>query len=102
MTNAPHLDETKGDLLTQWTWERGGSAVVLVSDALTLTVHSTVAYPPGAPLNATSASGVSFEMKVRSCKKLTSGAFEITGKLVNATRPLRETLVAAVNLPRST
>ncbi len=76
--------------------------MVRVSDGLTLTVHSTVPYPPGAPINATSASGVPFEIKVRSCRKLTSGSFEITGKLVNATRPLRETLVAAINPPRAT
>lgn len=97
MNDSPHLDQAADTALIQWTWQRGGNAVVVDSDGVTLTVHSTIAYPPGAPLNAISQSGVAFEMKVRSCKKSTAGTFEITGKLVNATRPLRATLVAAVN-----
>lgn len=82
--------------LTTWTWERGGTAsVVAVTDGA-LVLWSTVAYPPGAPLIAKSAVGVTFEIKVRSCKKSASGPYEISGKLVNATRELRETLAAAV------
>lgn len=83
---------------TEWTWVRGGEAQVAATDGITLTVHSTVAYPPGAPLVANSVTSVTFEMKVRSCRKLPSGQFEITGKLVNATRPLREQLVSALAL----
>lgn len=97
MSHSPHLARTADPALVQWNWQRGGHAVVVDSDGVTLTVHSTTAYPPGAPLNATSTSGVAFEMKVRSCKKLPAGTFEITGKLVNATRPLRASLIEAVN-----
>lgn len=87
-------DPRAGD--ATWNWIRGGSAVVTHIEGDALVVHSTVAYPPGAPLAATSRNDVEFEMKVRTCRKLPSGAFEISGKLVNATRPLRERLVAAV------
>lgn len=87
-------DPRAGD--TIWTWVRGGSARVVSMEGEALTVHSTAAFPPGAPLSALSANHVTFEMKVRTCRKLASGAFEITGKLVNATRPLRELLLAAV------
>lgn len=81
---------------TEWTWTRGGNATVCSSDGNSVTVHSTLAFPPGAPLVALSACQTTFEMKVRTCRKLASGYFEISGKLVNATRPLRERLVAAV------
>lgn len=79
-----------------WSWVRGGNANVVSIEGDALTVHSTVAFPPGAPLAALSANRVTFEMKVRTCRKLPSGAFEISGKLVNATRPLREKLTVAV------
>lgn len=81
---------------TIWTWAQGGNAHVVSMDGEALTVHSSAAYPPGAPLRALSANQVTFEMKVRTCRKMASGAFEISGKLVNATRPLRELLTAAV------
>jgi hypothetical protein len=89
-----NLDSRAGDSV--WSWARGGNASVTSIDGDALTVHSTVAFPPGAPLSALSANRVTFEMKVRTCRKLPSGAFEISGKLVNATRPLREKLIAAV------
>jgi hypothetical protein len=88
------LDPRAGD--ARWTWARGGSASVASIDGDGLVVHSTVAFPPGAPLVALSDNRVTFEMKVRTCRKLATGAFEIAGKLVNATRPLREQLIAAV------
>lgn len=96
---GPEFSPAFGD--TDWTWVRGGQAQVAATDGTSLTVHSTVAYPPGAPLVANSVTRVTFEMKVRSCRKLPSGQFEITGKLVNATRPLRDRLVGALAL-RST
>jgi len=80
----------------RWTWARGGSACVVTLQGEMLTVHSTVAFPPGAPLVAQSDNHVTFEMKVRTCRKLASGAFEISGKLVNAPRQLRERLAAAL------
>lgn len=87
----------------RWTWARGGSALVSAISGEMLTVQSTVAYPPGAPLVAQSDNQVTFEMKVRTCRKLPSGEFEISGKLVNAPRPLRERLACAVarNTPPS-
>lgn len=85
--------------LKEWTWERGGTASVVALEDGSLVLWSTAAYPPGAPLIAKSKAGVKFEIKVRSCKKTAAGPYEITGKLVNATRELRETLAAAVARP---
>ena len=93
MTESSTHARTK---LISWTWERGGTASVVALEDGALLLRSTVAYPPGAPLIAKSADGVTFEIKVRSCKKLASGPYEISGKLVNATRELRETLAAAL------
>lgn len=95
-TPSSEFTPASGD--TDWTWVRGGQARVVATDGVSLTVHSSIAYPPGAPLVANSATRVTFEMKVRSCRKLPTGQFEITGKLVNATRPLREQLVQALVL----
>lgn len=92
LTNA--IDCRAAD--ARWTWTRGGTASVSAIDGDALTVCSTAAYPPGAPLTAVSDNRVTFEMKVRTCRKLASGEFELLGKLVNATRPLREQLAAAV------
>lgn len=94
-TTAPHA----GDAI--WTWQRGGSATVINLDGDSLTVHSTVAFPPGAPLSALSQNRLTFEMKVRTCRKLQLGMFEITGKLVNATRSRREQLNSAVTAQSS-
>lgn len=79
-----------------WTWQRGGSATVVRVDGLHVEVHSTTPYPPGAPLVARSNSGTSFEVKVRGCRKLPSGAFAISGSLVNLTRDLRVALSDAL------
>lgn len=95
-TEQGFASQTADTALCHWTWARGGTAVVARTDGNTLTTHSTVAYPPGAPLLATTGNHELYEMKVRTCKKLPSGAFELSGKLVNATRPTRERLVSAV------
>lgn len=96
MTDTSPLPEATAAALIRWTWNRGGNATVVRLDEQALIVHSSVAYPPGAPLVATSAAGQVFEMKVRSCRKLPTELFEVSGKLVNATRPVRELLVSAV------
>jgi hypothetical protein len=96
MTDITPLPEATAAALIRWTWNRGGTAIVVRLDEQALVVHSSVAYPPGAPLVATSAEGQVFEMKVRSCRKLPTESFEVSGKLVNATRPVRELLWSAV------
>jgi hypothetical protein len=79
-----------------WTWQRGGTAKVVRVDGLQIEVHSSTPYPPGAPLIASNNTGTNFEIKVRSCRVLSTGEFSINGSLVNLTRDLRALLVQAL------
>lgn len=93
----PSLEHAEHPLL-RWTWSRGGQASVVAVDGLFITLQSTAAYPPGAPLSAEAESGHAFELKVRGCRRHRTrpDQFEIDGKLVNAARETREQLHAAV------
>lgn len=85
--------------LLSWEWSRGGRAQVMRVDGAFVTVHSTAAFPPGAPLTAVAKGGHQFEMKVRGCRKLSlqPDTFEIDGKLFNLSKESREHLRAAAD-----
>jgi len=85
-------------------WAKGGSAQILsvADDAVVL--RSTVPSPPGARLEGTVVLGdappVSLKVKVHTSKRErdAEGSFVITGRLLDASRTLREQIVAVCKL----
>jgi hypothetical protein len=76
---------------------KGGEADLVVLDADRVTLRATVASAPGSPLAGTLESGSPVRVKVHRCRR-ESDRFLIEGRLVDATRGLREelaTLLAA-------
>jgi hypothetical protein len=70
----------------------GASARVTLSDGDRTTIESTISSPPGSTLRG-QIEGISceFQLKVRSCRK-TGEKFTIDGRVINASRQMRETL----------
>ena len=83
--------------LTTIRWNKGGDAAVLEADDDRVTVRSTIPSAPGSRLEGTLPSGSVLRLKVAQCKA-DSGAFRITGKLLDATRAARDE-VAALRTP---
>jgi hypothetical protein len=87
--SAPHL---------AWhlAWQKGGSAriVALSDDAVTLS--STVPAPPGARLEATLLVEPEVNVRVKShgSKREEDGTFTLNGRLLDASRMLRDRLAA--------
>lgn len=84
-------------------WAKGGTAsfVVVVDDAVTL--RSTISSPPGSRLEATLLAdpSVAMTIKIHGSKLAADGTFTLRGKLLVATRALRDliaTLPGSVTL----
>jgi hypothetical protein len=81
----------------RWTLEKGGEASVLETDGDRITLESTRAFPPGAPLTAY-AEGVTapYRVKVRGSRRISDTHFRVEGRLVNLSRGEREQLLASL------
>ena len=80
------------------TWAKGGSAtfVTVASDAVTL--RSSIPSPPGSRLDATFASepAATIKIKIHTSKLAPDGSFMLKGRVLEATRALRERLATLV------
>ena len=79
-------------------WAKGGTASLLSVGQDAVTLRSTIPSPPGSRLDATLASdpSVSFKIKIHGSKLQPDGSFTLTGRVLEATRALRERLAALV------
>jgi len=79
-------------------WAKGGTASLLSIAQDAVTLRSTIPSPPGARLDATLAAdpAVSLKIKIHSSKLQPDGSFTLTGRVLEATRALRERLAALV------
>lgn len=81
-------------------WAKGGTASVLtvVDDAVTL--RSTIPSPPGSRLDAAliAQPGVSVTVKIHTSKRKADGTFVLTGRLLVATRALRDRLATLASV----
>jgi hypothetical protein len=73
-------------------WAKGGGASFLSAEGENVTLRSTSPSPPGSRLDATFADEPSavVRIKVHGSKKEDDGSFTIRGRLVDATREIRE------------
>jgi hypothetical protein len=78
-------------------WAQGGEATVLSLDGERVELLSTRAFPPGAPVSGAlereGEEALSLTMKVAGSAREGDG-YRVRGRLVNATRALREALAA--------
>lgn len=83
--------------MLQLLWDKGGSATITQSDGNLVTVHSTLASPPGSPLLGKTQDGVPYEIKVRGCKRIKEQplTYEIHGRFMNLSRANREKVMAS-------
>ena len=88
--------ETMSGPAAHITWTKGGHAEVVsvADDAIVL--RSTTSAPPGARLEAKLGSDPSVVVKVKSygTHKEADGSFTLKGRLIDATRELRDRLTA--------
>lgn len=82
------------------TWARGGTADFTAADDQRVTVRSTHASAPGSRPEGTLEDGRRVRVKVHRCRRVTSDdsgdAFEIEGRLIDATRALRDHVTSLV------
>ena len=83
-----------GDVFPAWVLEKGGTARVLETDGDHVTLESTRAFPPGAPLVARAeATNETYRVKVRGSHRTADGIFRVEGRFVNLSRPARDRLL---------
>jgi hypothetical protein len=70
-------------------WSKGGEGAVLRADDDRVTVRSTAPAAPGSRLEGALPSGSAVRLKVARCRA-DGGAFVIEGKLLDATRAVRD------------
>jgi len=76
----------------RFTWARSGSGVLVTTDGESVTLLSSVAAPPGSPLEG-SLEGATYRVKVRSCRRTDESPdhpFRIEGRFQNLSRAQRE------------
>jgi hypothetical protein len=84
---------TASDSFPRWILEKGGDARVLDTDGDRVTLESTRAFPPGAPLLARAEdTSEPYRVKVRSCRRTGDSQFRVDGRFVNLSREQREKL----------
>jgi len=76
--------------------QKGGEADLVVLDADRITLRATVSSAPGSPLAGTLESGSPVRVKVHRCRR-EGDVFLIEGRLVDATRGLREELATLLS-----
>jgi hypothetical protein len=71
------------------TWNAGATASLVAVDGIHVTVHSTKAFPPGAPVTGTfhadDGNARAFTLKVTNSRKVGDATWEVRGRLVAAT-----------------
>ena len=82
-------------------WTKGGHAAVVSVAGDTIVLRSTTSAPPGARLEATLTSEPPSPVKVKSygTHKEADGSFTLKGRLIDATRELRDRLAALAVAP---
>jgi hypothetical protein len=89
-------DMTASDSPPRWVLEKGGEARVLETDGDRITLESTRAFPPGAPLIAqVEGSSDTYRVKVRGSRRISDALFRVEGRLVNLSREAREKLLGS-------
>lgn len=76
-------------------WARSGEATVLEARDDHVIVRSTIPSAPGSRIEGALPSGSAVRIKVARCRS-GEGAFRIEGKLLDATRALRQEIAALV------
>jgi hypothetical protein len=86
------------------TWAKGGTATFVAADGENVTLRSSIPSPPGSRLEATfdAEPNTAVHVKVHGSKKEEDGSFTIKGRLVDATREIRERVQALAARPPST
>lgn len=80
-------------------WSTGGHAEVVKVEADAIVLRSTKPAPPGARLEATlGEQGRPVKLKSHGTHKEEDGSFTLKGRLIDATRELREMLAALAGL----
>lgn len=79
-------------------WAKGGTAALLSIAQDAVTLRSTIPSPPGARLEATLAAdpSVTLKIKIHGSKLQPDGSFTLKGRVLEATRALRDRLAALV------
>lgn len=75
-------------------WEKGGHAEILEVRGEAVTLKSTIPSPPGSRLEAM-LGDAKVKVKVHRSRKEEDATFTIEGRLVDATREVRERVAAA-------
>jgi hypothetical protein len=80
------------------TWAKGGTAIFLTVASDAVTLRSSIPSPPGSRLDATFASEpvVTIKIKIHTSKLEPDGSFTLKGRVLEATRALRERLATLV------
>ena len=73
-------------------WSKGGTATFLIVDDDAVTLRSTIPSPPGSRLDATLVADpeVALKVKIHGSKLQPDGSFLLKGKLLEASRALRD------------
>jgi hypothetical protein len=92
VTGAPRADLA---------WAKGGHAEVVRVERDAIELRSTTPAPPGARLEATLGAPPAQPVKIKShgSRREPDGAFALKGRILDATRELRDRLAALAALP---
>jgi len=87
------------------TWTRGGAADFTSADDERITMRSTTSGAPGSRPEGTLEDGRKVRIKVHRCRRVTSedgsDGFSIEGRLIDATRGLRDHIASLTAEPAS-
>ena len=78
------------------TWTQGGDAELVAQDGDRTTWSSSRAWPPGSRPEGALADGARVWIKVHGSQRTSDGRFRVVGRLLDATRELRDALAASV------
>jgi|LNFM01.1.fsa_nt_gb hypothetical protein len=80
-------------------WEGGGTAQVRDARDIDVVLRSSVPYPPGKPAQGslrTADALLHFTVKVSRSQRVVEGVWDVRGRLISATNPLRAAFAASV------
>ncbi len=79
-------------------WAKGGTATFLIVDDDAVTLRSSIPSPPGSRLagTLTAEPPAAVKIKIHGSKQTEDGAFTLRGRLLEATRVLRDRVAALV------
>jgi hypothetical protein len=84
-------------------WAKGGTASLLTLAEDAVTLRSSIPSPPGSRLEATliAEPSVAFKIKIHTSKLQPDGSFALKGRVLEASRALREKLSALLSATTS-